>query len=99
MSSIEFRSRGTCEGQVTEFVENDEVHACEILGEPPLPAGVGLALQWRSPAPQLREGFAGCIHGILRYSNSETIADFVRPMAAARAIAPARAMAPAPVPD
>src|SRR6202040_2810333 len=33
------------EGQVTEFVENDEVHAREIFGEPPLPAGAGFALQ------------------------------------------------------
>src|ERR1700739_64122 len=27
------------EGQVAELVENDEVHAREIFGEPPLPAG------------------------------------------------------------
>src|SRR5438309_9733003 len=36
---------GLREGQVAEFVENDEVHAREIFGEPPLPAGAGFALQ------------------------------------------------------
>src|ERR1700737_581118 len=36
---------GLSEGQVAEFVENDEVHACEIFGEPPPPAGAGFALQ------------------------------------------------------
>src|SRR5436309_4822832 len=36
---------GLSEGQIAEFVENDEVHAREIFGEPPLPAGAGLALQ------------------------------------------------------
>src|SRR5205085_6960657 len=36
---------GLSEGQVAEFVENDEVHASEIFGEPPLPAGAGFALQ------------------------------------------------------
>src|SRR6201993_4152203 len=36
---------GLSEGQITEFVENDEVHAREILRQPPLPAGAGFALQ------------------------------------------------------
>ena len=36
---------GLSEGQVAEFVENDEVHAREIFGEPPLPPGAGFALQ------------------------------------------------------
>src|SRR5580692_4263823 len=36
---------GLSEGQIAEFVENDEVHAREIFGEPPLPAGAGFALQ------------------------------------------------------
>src|SRR5205807_9813753 len=36
---------GLSEGQVAELVENDEVHAREIFGEPPLPAGAGFALQ------------------------------------------------------
>src|SRR6202023_949692 len=36
---------GLSEGQVAELVENDEVHAGEIFGEPPLPARAGFALQ------------------------------------------------------
>ena len=36
---------GLSEGQIAEFVENDEVHAGEIFGEPPLPAGAGFAVQ------------------------------------------------------
>src|SRR5207302_5401460 len=36
---------GLSKGQVAEFVENDEVHAGEIFGEPPLPAGAGFTLQ------------------------------------------------------
>src|SRR5437868_10151383 len=36
---------GLSERQVTELVENNEVDAGEIFGEPPLPAGAGLALQ------------------------------------------------------
>ena len=36
---------GLSEGQVAELVENDEVDAREIFGEPPLPAGAGFALQ------------------------------------------------------
>ena len=36
---------GLSEGQIAEFVENNEVHAGEIFGEPPLPAGAGFALQ------------------------------------------------------
>jgi hypothetical protein len=36
---------GLSEGQITEFVENDEVHAREIFGQPPLPAGAGFGLQ------------------------------------------------------
>src|SRR5580704_17916359 len=36
---------GLSEGQVAEFVENDEVHAREIFGEPRLPAGASFALQ------------------------------------------------------
>jgi len=33
------------EGQVAEFVENNEVHAREIFAELPLPAGAGFVLQ------------------------------------------------------
>ena len=36
---------GLGEGQVAEFIENDEVHAREIFSEPALPAGAGFALQ------------------------------------------------------
>jgi hypothetical protein len=44
---------GLSEGQVAEFVENDEVHAREIFGEPPLPAGAGFALQ---PVDEVDDG-------------------------------------------
>src|SRR5262244_552476 len=36
---------GLSEGEVAEFVENDESHAREIFGEPPLPVGAGFILQ------------------------------------------------------
>src|SRR6202040_100374 len=36
---------GLSEGQIAELVENNEVHAGEIFGEPPLPTGAGFALQ------------------------------------------------------
>ena len=39
------------EGQVAEFVENDEVHAGEIFGEPPLPAGAGF--EWVVDGPHI----------------------------------------------
>jgi hypothetical protein len=35
---------GLGEGQVAEFVENNEVHPGEIFGEPPLPTGAGFIL-------------------------------------------------------
>src|SRR5438270_13172459 len=41
------------EGQVAELVENDEVHAREIFGEPPLPAGAGFTLQ---PIDEIDDG-------------------------------------------
>src|SRR6516162_5782469 len=44
---------GLSERQVAEFVENNEVHAGEIFGEPPLPAGVGFALQ---PVDEVDDG-------------------------------------------
>src|SRR5437879_7104599 len=44
---------GLGEGQIAEFVENDEVHAREIFGEPPLPAGAGFALQ---PIDEIDDG-------------------------------------------
>jgi hypothetical protein len=44
---------GLSKGQVAEFVENDEVHAREIFGEPPLPAGAGFTLQ---PIDEIDDG-------------------------------------------
>src|SRR4051794_6028200 len=36
---------GLSKRQIAEFVEYDKVHAGEVIGEPPLPAGAGFALQ------------------------------------------------------
>src|SRR5258708_37116454 len=44
---------GLSEGQIAEFVENKEVHAREIFGQPPLPAGAGFALQ---PIDEVNDG-------------------------------------------
>src|SRR5436305_11240161 len=44
---------GLSEGQVSELVENDEVHSREIFGEPPLPADAGFALQ---PVDEVDDG-------------------------------------------
>src|SRR5437868_12400547 len=44
---------GLSEGQIPEFVENDEVHAREIFGESSLPAGAGFALQ---PIDEIDDG-------------------------------------------
>ena len=44
---------GLSEGQVAELVENDEVHAREIFGEPSLPAGAGFVLQ---PVDEIDDG-------------------------------------------
>src|SRR5690242_10820806 len=44
---------GLSEGQVAEFVENNEVHAREIFGEPPPPDGAGFALQ---PIDEVNDG-------------------------------------------
>src|SRR6201981_3565694 len=44
---------GLSKGQVAEFVKNDEVHAREIFGEPPLPAGAGFTLQ---PIDEIDDG-------------------------------------------
>ena len=44
---------GLSEGQVAEFVENNEVHAREIFGEPPLTAGASFALQ---PIDEVNDG-------------------------------------------
>jgi len=38
-------SAGLGEGEIAEFVENDEVHAGEVIGEPALPAAAGLGFE------------------------------------------------------
>ena len=36
---------GLSKGQISEFVQNDEVHPGQMLGEPPLPSVAGLDLK------------------------------------------------------
>jgi hypothetical protein len=36
---------GLGERQITKFVEDDEVHASEVIGKPPLPSIAGLGLE------------------------------------------------------
>jgi hypothetical protein len=36
---------GLSEGQVAKFVEDDEVHSGEVIGEPTLPSVAGLGLE------------------------------------------------------
>jgi hypothetical protein len=36
---------GLGEGQIAEFIEEDEVHAGEMIGEPPLPSVGSLGLE------------------------------------------------------
>jgi hypothetical protein len=36
---------GLSEWQITELIENDEVEACEIFGETPLPSGPAFSLK------------------------------------------------------
>ena len=36
---------GLGEGEIAELVEDDEVHACEIVGDAALPAGARLGLE------------------------------------------------------
>jgi hypothetical protein len=44
---------GLGEGQIAQFVEDDEVEANEIIGQPSLTAGAGLAFQ---PVDQIDDG-------------------------------------------
>ena len=44
---------GLSEGQIAEFVENNEVHAGEIFGQPPLSTGAGFGLQ---PIDEIDDG-------------------------------------------
>lgn len=36
---------GLGKGQISEFVQDDEVHPCQMLGEPSLPSAAGLGLE------------------------------------------------------
>ena len=36
---------GLGEGQIAEFIEDDEVHPCQVIGEPPLPSIPDLGLE------------------------------------------------------
>ena len=46
-------SAGLGEGQITQFVEHDEVEAAEIVGQTSLPASAGLTFQ---PVDQVDDG-------------------------------------------
>jgi len=50
---------GLSEGQVTEFLEDDEVLAGEITGHPTLAAGSGLRLQLVDEVDDVKEAAAG----------------------------------------
>jgi hypothetical protein len=50
---------GLRKGQVTEFVEDDEVHPGQMLGEPPLPSVAGLDLQAVDEVDHIVEAPAG----------------------------------------
>lgn len=49
---------GWGEGQVAELVEDDEVHAREIVGHAALPAGAGLGLELVGQIDDVEEAFA-----------------------------------------
>ena len=38
-------SSGLSERQITEFIEDDEVHSGQVIGEPTLPSVAGLGLE------------------------------------------------------
>ena len=50
---------GLGEGQIAEFVENDEVEAGQMIGEPPLPSVAGLGLQLVDEIDDVVEPAAG----------------------------------------
>ena len=50
---------GLGEGQVAEFVEDDEVEAAEIIGGSALPAGAGLGLKLVDQVDDVEEAAAG----------------------------------------
>ena len=47
------------EGEVAEFVEHDEVHAAEVVGETALAAGAGLGLELVDEVDDVEEAAAG----------------------------------------
>ena len=50
---------GLSEGQITEFVEDDEVHAGQLIGEPTLPSVAGLGLEPVDEIDHVVESAAG----------------------------------------
>ena len=50
---------GLGEGQITEFVEDDKVHAGEVIGEPALPAAAGLGFELIDEIDDIVEPAAG----------------------------------------
>lgn len=55
------QSAGLCEGQIAQFVENDEVHAGQMLGEPALPAVAGFGLEPVDEVDDVVEASSGTI--------------------------------------
>ena len=52
---------GLGEGQIAEFVEDDEVHAGEVVGHAALPAGAGFGLEPVDQVDDVEEAAAGAI--------------------------------------
>src|SRR6516164_1330991 len=52
---------GLCERQIAELVENDEVHAGQMFGEPALPAVAGLGLEPVDEVDDVVEASSGAI--------------------------------------
>src|ERR1041385_8247352 len=61
-------SAGLSKRQIAEFVEHDEVHAGEVVGEPALPAGTGPALPPGHPVDRAVEA-ASCASADARSCN------------------------------
>jgi hypothetical protein len=52
---------GLGEGQIAEFIEDDEVHAGEMIGEPPLPSVASLGLEPVDEIDHVVEPAAGAV--------------------------------------
>jgi hypothetical protein len=52
---------GLCEGKIAELVENDEVHAGQMFGEPALSSVAGLGLEPVDDIDDVVEATAGTI--------------------------------------